>query len=976
MIWPRLALLGKAGADRNDPIKKSGHADKEAYYRELVERSEDFWCIHTLDGELLAVNEAPSRLLGYAVEELLHQPLVKLLAPESRGEFSAYASRVRERGSAAGTMALLTRAGERRIWEYWSTLCTGEGVSEPVVRTLVHDVTERASAEHDLRKHLKETTLLRDLGELMSSTQSLDAVLRAAVDGVNKAVAPDLLLVFISENEALRLQLATGVVEPAFNGAVPPVHRLGECLCGLAARSRTPMYSADVTVDSRCTWDECKRSGIRSFAALPLKDEKDSVVGVLGLGTVTPRDFARDALFLETLATQISFAIKNCILLQQAEERASRLEREIIDRKEAERSRQESEMYFLRLVEAAPVGMHMYRLDPDGQLIFLRGNPAADHILGIQHEGLAGKPIEDAFPSLIGTEIPATYRSIAAFGGLWNTEQVHYEDNRIRGSYEVRAFQTGPNTMGAMFADITERVVAAQALRESETRLRSFIETAPYGIERASVTRDSFLSVNPALTRMLGYDSEQDVLSLKFSSLFADSGGCARFVANLKNDEGFKGVEVAWKRKDGKSITLRVSGRLKRDDQSGDDIVEAIAEDVSERRLLEEQFHQAQKMEAVGRLAGGVAHDFNNLLGVILGYSELLSRLPDRDELKQIRQIKLAAQRAAALTTQLLAFSRKQVVYPRAINVNATIAETDQMLRRIIGEDIHLRLDCAPKLWLTQADPAQLTQVLMNLAVNARDAMPRGGNLIVTTANVTLEHELTCKGSVVPRGEFVLVSVSDTGIGMDAETQARIFDPFFTTKPEGKGTGLGLATVYGIVRQAGGHIAFSSELQRGTTFCIYLPRVQERARPAPVQDESFRLIRGTETILLAEDTSSLREFLCEALRSVDYTVLSACDGTEAMQIAAAHDGPLDLLITDVIMPNTSGPDLAKRISAARPGIRVLYMSGYADDRLDFAGPLDSTAYIQKPFTISELTRKIRSLLSNPTSPAATRESSN
>lgn len=966
MRWPRRArqrppsTSGSSAAERFSSL----FPDKEAYYRELIENSQDLWCVHTLDGTLLAVNEPPARLLGYTVDELLDVPMMELIAPEFRDEFPAYTAKIREQGYAAGTMVLVARSGEKRVWEYRNTLRT-DGVTEPVVHGVARDVTERAAAERELRKHLKETTLLRDLGEVMSSSQRLDDVLRAAVDSINKAIAPDLLLLFMAEKDVLRLRLATGLVEYVFRGAAPPVHRLGECLCGFAMQSRHPVYSLDITVDARCTWDECKQAGLRSFAALPLKDESGSVVGVLGLGTLTPRDFSRKALFLETLATEISFAIKNCILLEQAHERASLLEKEIAERKDAERSRLESERYFLRFVEAAPVGMHMYRLESNGRLIFLKGNPAADKILGIKHDVLAGKPIEEAFPSLVGTDIPSTYRRIAESGGVWNTEQIHYEDDQVRGSYEVRAFQTGPGTVGAMFADITERVRAALALRDSEARLRSFIDSAPYGIERVSLTKDCFLAVNPALVRMLGYSSVEDLFALKFSSLFAAAEGYARFLASVKREEGFSGLDVVWTRKDGRTITLRVSGRIKDDRRSHEDIIEAIAEDVSERRLLEEQFYQAQKMEAVGRLAGGVAHDFNNLLSVILGYSELLSTSLDPDKCKQVQQIKLAAGRAAALTTQLLAFSRKQVLYPRALDVNSTVAETDKMLRRLIGEDVHLSVQLAPKLWFTQADPAQVTQVLMNLAVNARDAMPRGGNLVITTANVTLDKELTGTGTAVPPGDWVVMSVSDTGLGMDVETQARIFDPFFTTKPEGKGTGLGLATVYGIVRQAGGHIVFSSELHRGTTFHLYFPRVPEKMQAVPQKEETFDVMGGTETILLAEDTSSLREFLCEALRDVGYNVLSATNGTEALQVASAHSGSLDLLITDVIMPHTSGPDLAGQVTVERPQIKVLYMSGYADDRLSFTHTLDADSYIQKPFTIAELTKKIRVLLGKP-----------
>jgi CheY-like chemotaxis protein len=372
-------------------------------------------------------------------------------------------------------------------------------------------------------------------------------------------------------------------------------------------------------------------------------------------------------------------------------------------------------------------------------------------------------------------------------------------------------------------------------------------------------------------------------------------------------------------------------------------------------------------MEAVGRLAGGVAHDFNNHLGVILGYSDrLLNKLEKSNDSirRSVEMIKEAAQRSVSLTRQLLAFSRRQVMEPQVLDLNESLSSLTKMLQPLIGEDIELRMSLAPELGKVRADPAQFDQAILNLTVNARDAMPHGGRITIETANVELDRPYSATHATVQPGPFVRVAVSDTGIGMDKETQAHIFEPFFTTKEKGKGTGLGLAMVYGIVKQSKGFIWVYSEPGQGTTFKIYLPRV-ETAVPEPnnTGQSSETSMMGEETVLVVEDEGMLRELTCEFLQDSGYTVLAAANGPEAIELARRHRDPIHLLLTDAIMPGMSGRELAEHLTVQRPGLKVMYVSGYTDDTVLREGLLEQGAsFLQKPFTQSALTRKIRAVM--------------
>ncbi len=506
---------------------------------------------------------------------------------------------------------------------------------------------------------------------------------------------------------------------------------------------------------------------------------------------------------------------------------------------------------------------------------------------------------------------------------------------------------------------------ARAALRASQASYGTLVEHAPVGIYR-STPQGKVLSVNAAVVRMLGYDSASEVLRLDMArDVYADPAERQRLVdRDTYTDRQYDDVEATWKRKDGHLLTVQLSVRAVRNGTGHVEYYETFVRDVTDQRRLQQQLLQSQKMEAVGRLAGGIAHDFNNLLTVITSYSDLLLEDLGTDDPKRsdVEQVRKAADGAAALTRQLLAFSRQQVVEPRVVSLNAVVESLQKILRRVLGEDVDLATTPGADLGAVRADVGQLEQVLMNLAVNARDAMPTGGKLTIETGNV--EHDPAFargQGAAAVR-QFVMLAVTDTGVGMDEATKARIFEPFFTTKAPGKGTGLGLATVYGIVQQSGGFIWVYSEPGHGTTFKIYLPRVDAPAEGAVVAAVG-PVARGTETVLLAEDSAAVRAVARQVLERQGYTVLEAPDGELALQLAQRHSGPIHLLLTDVVMPGMSGRQLADRLALARPDMKVLYASGYTDDSVVRHGVLEEgTPYLQKPFTPESLARKVRDVL--------------
>ncbi len=587
---------------------------------------------------------------------------------------------------------------------------------------------------------------------------------------------------------------------------------------------------------------------------------------------------------------------------------------------------------------------------------------------------LAGLGIAGALAMLAawaGADVVIVRRLHALIGAAerLRTGDLHARTGMARGSGEIHYLARAFDQMAEALEQRTaEREDTAEKLRASNETLQAVIEGSPlaiYALDQAGIVR----MWNPAAERMFGW-SAQEVLGQPHPTVPEGEEEDLRLTL-MRHFQGetLIGREVRRRRKDGALIDVALSTAPLRDPSGQITAVLTLAADITERKTLEEQFRRAQKLEAVGQLAGGIAHDFNNLLTVIIGRSQLLlARGPVEDRIhRDVDLILKTATRAVSLTKQVLAFSRKQVLQPKVLQLNGVVSGIMPMLERLIGEHIEALFRPASTLGLVRADPGQLEQVIVNLVVNARDAMPEGGRLTLETANADLDEEYARRHMGAQPGAYVMLAVTDTGVGMDAATQARIFEPFFTTKEPGKGTGLGLATVYGIVKQSGGSIWVYSEVGRGTTVKAYLPRVDqetgETTEMAPPAAD-----RGTETILLAEDDEEVRTLARDALQIYGYTILEARRPADALLIAERHAGPIQLLLTDVIMPQMSGPKLVERVRPLRPEMRVLYMSGYTGNTAPLGGGEGAGAnagFLPKPFTPEGLARKVREVLDAP-----------
>ena len=644
---------------------------------------------------------------------------------------------------------------------------------------------------------------------------------------------------------------------------------------------------------------------------------------------------------------------------------------DITDLKKTEQSLQESEEKYLLLLNSAAEAI--YGIDLEGDCTFC--NPACLRLLGygapkdllgtnmhelIHHTRADGTP----YPKQ-DCEIYVAVRegraSHVTHEVLWRADGTSFQTEYW--SYPM--YKTG-ELVGAVvtFLDISDRKRAEQALRQSEEKYRELFENATYGIFRSQLD-GALLDVNPALVAMLGYSSKEELLTRNLSRDLYDNPADRRSILDSYGPSGrVSGCEVNWRRKDGKIIVVRISGGAFRGQDGSFSHFEVIVEDITERRSLEAQFRQAQKMEAVGLLAGGISHDYNNLLGVILGNADLLlETTPTGAQQHYAEQIKKATRRAAELTRQLLAFSRKQVLYPVILDLNVVVRDIGKILQRLIGEDVQIVTDLETSLDSTRADRGQIEQILMNLATNARDAMPNGGTFTIRTRNAELGPDDVDLHPYAKLGRYVRLSVNDTGVGMTDAIRHRVFEPFFTTKAEGRGTGLGLATVYGIVKQSTGYIWVSSAPGAGATFDIYLPRVDEKAPPLVTGlEERSEYPRGTETILLLEDEESLRQVTCECLTTNGYNVLQAGRGNHAIEVAEQYKGPIALIVSDVVLPDMSGPSVATKVRASHPEAQVLYVSGYAEVPVAQQLIAEGAILLQKPLSRGDLLNKVDEML--------------
>jgi PAS domain S-box-containing protein len=622
------------------------------------------------------------------------------------------------------------------------------------------------------------------------------------------------------------------------------------------------------------------------------------------------------------------------------------------------------------LYRTAPVGIAVF----DSQFRHLRVNEQLARITGIPAEQHLGRTLREILPEL-ADPVESMLRKVFEGGEvILNVEtattstpaQPGVERHWLTNYFPLRAADGTIFAASVIVLEITDRKRAEQALRLSEARNRDLVENTTYGILRATA-EGKFLDVNPALVRMLGFAQPSELCSQhSVQDVFRYPEQGAAFLASCRQEGRLSGVETEWRRKDGANIVVRLSGRMTGSAHEGN-VLEVIAEDVTELRLMEKRLRQVQKFEAVGQLAGGVAHDFNNVVGAILGWAEIGMEQARKEPrlLEHFSKIREQADRAAALTRQLLAFARQQVLQPRAVHLNAVVSNLLSFLEKVIGQDVELKVIPAPALDLVRADPTQIEQVLMNLCLNARDAMPDGGRLLIETEAVEIDEAYCRYYSYASVGRYVVLSVSDTGCGMDAATRERIFEPFFTTKGLGKGTGLGLATVYGIVRQHGGFIHVYSEPGQGSLFRVYLPAIStatsSAVEKAPGPAVAAPLPRGTETILLAEDHDGIREIAQQTLANLGYRVLSAANGEEALHICE-NERPA-LAILDVVMPRLNGPGAYRKLQTRFRGLPVIFTTGYTAEQAALEKELQSGGMVlQKPYSPTTLGRLVRELL--------------
>jgi len=646
---------------------------------------------------------------------------------------------------------------------------------------------------------------------------------------------------------------------------------------------------------------------------------------------------------------------------------------DITDRKKAEEATRKSERRLQELFDSAPVGYFEY--DTEGRITNV--NRTELEMLGYTSEEMIGQPVwkfiveeevarQQIIAKLAGTSPPSRglerrYRQKdgTILPVLIEDRLLKDLDGRIIG-------------IRSTIQDITQRKRAEEALQESEKRFRQLFDEAPVGYHEYNV-EGRITSVNQTELEMLGYRLEE-VIGQSVWNFIVEGEGSRQAVLEKLSGELPPGrqFERTYRRKDGTTFPALIEDRLLRDTAGKVIGVRSTLQDIAEREkaeqemvVLQEQLRQSQKMEAIGRLAGGIAHDFNNLLTVIRGYSQLASmELKESDPLKEnIEEIQKATERASALVHHLLAFSRRQLMEMKVIDLNSLLTDLDKMLRRIIGEDIELVTYLAEDLGRVKVDPGQMEQVIMNLAVNARDAMPSGGKLTLETANVGLDEAYARNHIAVKTGRYVMLSISDAGVGMTPEVKERVFEPFFTTKEKGKGTGLGLSVVYGIVKQSGGNIWVYSEAGKGTAFKIYLPRVDEPLEEVRRRVEIQEIPRGSEIVLVVEDEEEVRKLAVRVLQRQGYKTLEASAGGEALLICEEQKGTIHLMLTDVVMPKMSGRELADRLLTLHPEMKVLYMSGYTDNAIFHHGVLEKGLhFIQKPFTPAALARKIREVL--------------
>ncbi|MFA4915908.1 MAG: PAS domain S-box protein [Syntrophales bacterium] len=817
----------------------------------------------------------------------------------------------------------------------------------PLIRRL-QDHTRQLEAEHEKIRHLNEVLLaIRKVNQLIVKEKDLDRLIQDSCRILTSTRGYKSAWIAIQDKAGASWKMAEHGLGEAFSpiaaglkqGQLPQCARKALSIQGVQVFEDIPSICTDCPLASRYAE--------QGAFAIRLECE-GRVYGVLVVSLLHSfvSDMDEEDLFRE-LADDIAFALHSI---------------------EAEESRRESEYTLRTIFQHLNDGILMS--DAETRRL-VNANEAMCQILGYSLEEIKGLSVSDIHPperlpdvvtefekqlrgeKMLALDIPVKRRDGSVF---------HADVSSVLVELRGRQYLLG------VFRDITERKLAEDSIRESEKRFKILFDSAPDAYYLHDF-KGIIIDGNKAAAELIGHNREE-LIGKSFAELkLLAPDDLKKAVAQLKkNIHGqLAGPdEYIFNRKDGKQVFAEI--RSVPININGENIVLGIARDISERKILEEQLHQSQKMEAIGTLAGGVAHDFNNLLTIIIGNAKLvLTDLEDDSPLAEdIREILKAADRATSLTRQLLAFSRRQIIHPDVLDLNEVLADSEKMLKRLLSEDIEFLTLLQPGLWKVHADFGQMSQVIMNLVVNARDAMPKGGKLTLETANIELDEKYFLKHGVrdIPvTGPYVMLAVTDDGMGMDEETRSRIFEPFFTTKEKGMGTGLGLSTVYGIMKQNKGYIWTYSEPGKGTTVKIYLPRAEAGLEVMQEKGKPALNISSGGVVLVVEDEDQLRELAIKALQRTGYEILEARNGEEALEIANGYEGDIRLLLTDVVMPKMSGLELVKRIGSLYPEIKVIYMSGYTDNAIVHHGVLvKDVNFLEKPFTLERLTGKVKEVL--------------
>ena len=928
--------------------------ERETLLRTIIEASPECVKLLSPDGVLLQMNQAGLTMLDAdRAEHVVGQAAVDLVVPEHKAAFRALLARVA--GGVAGRLEfeVTTLKGARRWLDTQMVPLRGDGSgSITTLLGLTHDITQRRRAER-----VQQATYR--ISEAALTAENLHALLTEVHRVVGELMPAHNFYVALYDDatDSLSFPYFVDEADPEHDTRPRPLRR---GMTEYVLRTGAPLLATPDVYDDLVARGEVELIGAPSidWVGAPLV-VKDRTIGVVAAQSYAEgvRYGPGDKVILFFVSSQIAMAV---------------------ERKRAQDALRRQTDLLQQIVEHIPVMLVF--LDPVGLIEW--GNREWTRVLGFTTDDARAS---DIFPALYpdDTERQRVKDSIGSPTGLWTDFRTRTRDGRVLDT----TWANVPLAQGGWLAigvDITERKQAESALRQSEERYRTFIAQSSEGVSRLEfrppvpVTLDEDAQVdamyasatvaecNDAMARMYGFTEASELAGARLADLHDQTDPANREQMRSFIRAGYRLADSETRERD-RENTPRVflnnvvgfieNGHLVR--------VWGTQRDVSEQRRLEEQFRQSQKMEAVGQLAGGIAHDFNNLLTAILGNTQLLLRdLPPGDAMRgDVEEIKKASERAAGLTRQLLAYSRRQMLQPEILDLNVVVGEMDRMLRRLIGEHIALVTVPAPDLGRVRADPSQIEQVLVNLVVNSRDAMPAGGRLTIETANVDLDASYAQEHLGASPGAYTMLAVTDTGTGMDATVRAHLFEPFFTTKEVGKGTGLGLATVYGIVKQSGGHISVYTELGRGSSFKVYLPRVHQPPPSTAPAAPRPAVARGSETVLVVEDDAAVLSLSCRALEAEGYTILCASDGSDALRIVERHGGEIHLLLTDVVMPGMSGRELAEQMAARRAGIRILYMSGYPGDAAVHQGAfVRGSAFLQKPFSPDSLTRKVRETL--------------